>query len=92
MISIRLRLRYRRLPYLTGMTLHTLCLEGVPAPVCFITAIRAHPLRLGQIVQQCCSAGIMANQADGHEEAELAIINTRRSSTLGLRGNWGNLA
>ena len=98
MISMRLRLRYRRLSYFTGLMRdfrpgiagrYALCLKGVPVPVRVIATIGEHPLRLGQIVQQLCSAGIITDLTSGHEEAERATVSIGDCVQLGVHAAFG---
>ena len=70
MISIRLRLLYRRLSYLTGFfpgfpTRNArgnafLC-KGIAEPVGVVTPFAQQPVCFGQAIQQGCSAGVIAD-------------------------------
>lgn len=78
MISIRLRGLYRRLSYLMemrrdcrpGMRGLWLFLQSIPEAGGVIAVVAQQPLRLGQTGQQCGSAGLVADLARAHEEAE----------------------
>jgi hypothetical protein len=51
-----------------------LCLKSVPIPVCVVTPFGKHPLRPGQIVEQRCSAGVIAELTSGHEEGQRTTV------------------
>ena len=98
MISMRLRRLYRRLSYLTGSLRDRrpgmqgsmpLACKRVPEPVGVVAAVAEQPLRLGQIVQQGCRAGIVADLACGHEEAQGAAVGIADGMKLGVHPAFG---
>ena len=54
-----------------------------PEPVGVIPAVRQHPLCLGQVIEQRCGAGIIADLVGGDEEAQGAAIG------IGYRVKFG---
>jgi hypothetical protein len=44
--------------------------QRFPEPVCVVAAVAKQPLRFRQIIEQRCSAGVVADLARGHEEAQ----------------------
>ena len=51
-----------------------LFLQGVAEPVGIITPVGEHPLGLGQAVEQCCRARVIADLPGGHEEADRTTV------------------
>lgn len=93
MISIRLRRLSRRLSSFTGLPrdfrpgmrgFMPLSLQRFSEPVGVIASISQQPLRLRQAAQQGRSAGIVADLACGHEEAERAPIGIGGGMQLGV--------
>lgn len=67
---------------------YALCLEGVAVLVRIIPAIREHPLRLGQIVEQHCSAGLI-NDLTSAIAAERATVSISDCVQLGVHTAFG---
>jgi hypothetical protein len=53
---------------------YALCSKGVLVPVCTMAAVARHPLRPWQIIEQRGSAGVVADLASSHEEAEQSTL------------------
>ena len=58
-------------------------LECVPEPVGVVAAVPEQPLRLRHVIEQRCRAGVVADVARGHEEAQGGGRSHRR-----WRGAW----
>ena len=56
----------------------------VPEPFGAIAPAGKHPLRLGQIVEQGCRAGIIADLSSGDEEAQGAAMGIGDGVKLGI--------
>ncbi len=69
--------------------LDTLGLERVPEPVGVVAAVTEQPLRLGQVVEQGCRTGVVADLACGHEEAQGAAVIVGDGMELGVRAAFG---
>ena len=66
-----------------------LCLKGVPVPVCAVAAVSQHPLGPGQIIEQRRSAGVVADLASGHEEADWAAVGFSNGVKLYVDSSFG---
>ncbi len=63
--------------------------KGRPEPVCVVPAVVQHPPRLGEIVQQRCRTGVIADLASGHEEAERSSVGIGDGVKLGVHASFG---
>jgi hypothetical protein len=63
--------------------LYLLVLRGFTKPVRVIAWVGQKPLRRWKTAQQCCRAGIIADLACGHEEADWSAILIRDSMQFG---------
>ena len=68
---------------------YALCLKGVPVPVCVVATVGGHPLCLGQIIQQRCSAGVIAYLASGREKSERATVGIGDGVELRIHAAFG---
>ena len=64
-------------------------LQGIPEPVGVVAAVAEQPLRLWQIVQQRCCAGVIADLSGGHEEAERPAVGIGDSMQLRVHAALG---
>jgi len=64
-------------------------LQSVPEPVGIIAAVTEQPLRFWHLVQQGRRAGIIADLARGHEEAERAAVGIADGVQLGVHPAFG---
>ena len=64
-------------------------MEGIPEPVGIVAAVAEQPLRLGQVVQQRCRAGVVADLPSGHEEAQGAPVGIGYGMELGVHTAFG---
>lgn len=64
-------------------------LQGVSEPICVIAPVAQQPLRLRQAVQQGGSAGVVADLARCHEQADRASIRVGHSVQLGVQAAFG---
>lgn len=59
-------------------------LQGISEPICVIAPVAEPPLRLRQTVQQGASAGVVADLACCHEQADRASVCVGHSVQLGV--------
>lgn len=59
-------------------------LQGIPEPVRIIASVCQHPLRLGQLVEQCRRTGVIADWSRRGEEAQRAAIGVGDGVKLGV--------
>ena len=71
------------------LALDALGQEGVPEPVGVVAAVAEQPLRLWQLVQQRCRAGVVAHLAGGHEEAQGAAVRVGDGMQLRIHAALG---
>ena len=64
-------------------------LEGIPEPVGVIASVAEQPLRLGQVVEQRCGSGVVADLARGHEEAQGAAVRIADGKELRVHAAFG---
>lgn len=64
--------------------LDALLLERVPEPCGVIAPVSQHLLRLGQIIEQGCCAGVIADLASRDEEAQGAAVGIGYRVKLGV--------
>ena len=63
--------------------------ESLAKPVGVIAPVAEQPFRLGQLVQQGCRAGVVADLACGHEEAQRATVRIGNGMELGVHAAFG---